>query len=168
MRLRVFTTSGTIDKIYCDTPREFGVGSPQAGALLSGGNVDFVYSIEALCAKDSRELDEADHLLLREKIAAAPEQCILVTHGTDTMTRTGGSLRSLKDKIIVITGSMVPARFRESDALFNFGSAVAAFSFLKPGVYIAMHGRVRPANTLRKNRAAGRFEVKEAHKLELV
>jgi L-asparaginase len=58
----------------------------------------------------------------------------------------------------VLTGAMQPARFRDSDALFNLGLAVGALNTLGHGVYIAMSGRVFPADQVRKNRLAGRFE----------
>jgi len=51
-----------------------------------------------------------------------------------------------------------PARFKGSDASFNVGCAVGAVQSLPPGVYICMSGKVFEAGTVRKNRAAGRFE----------
>ena len=65
---------------------------------------------------------------------------------------------SIPVKVIVLTGAMQPARFRDSDALFNLGLAVGALNTLRHGVYIAMSGRVFPADQVRKNRLAGRFE----------
>jgi L-asparaginase len=55
---------------------------------------------------------------------------------------------------------MQPARFRNSDAVFNLGCAVGALQSLPPGSYIAMNGVVAPAHTVKKNRAASRFEPK--------
>ena len=76
------------------------------------------------------------------------------------MTATAAKLEGLKDKVIVFTGSMQPARFRNSDAVFNLGCAVGALQVLPPGVYIAMNGVVAPAGSVKKNRAASRFEPK--------
>jgi L-asparaginase len=55
---------------------------------------------------------------------------------------------------------MQPARFRNSDAVFNLGCAVGALQSLAPGIYIAMNGVVAPAHTVKKNRAESRFEPK--------
>ncbi len=64
------------------------------------------------------------------------------------------------EKTIVLTGSMVPYAFSNSDALFNLGCAVTAVQLLSHGVFIAMNGRVFPWNGVRKNRDIGVFEEK--------
>ena len=48
----------------------------------------------------------------------------------------------LTGKTIVLTGSLAPARFRLTDAIFNLGCAVGAAAGSPAGVYIAMHGRI--------------------------
>jgi L-asparaginase len=105
-------------------------------------------------------MTDEDRALIRERVVAAPERLILITHGTDTMTETAARLEDLPDKVIVFTGSMVPARFRQSDALFNLGCAIGALQLLPPGVFIAMNGQVYPAAEVKKNRAQSRFESK--------
>ena len=69
----------------------------------------------------------------------------------------------LKDRVpgktVVLTGAMQPALMRETDAHFNVGFAAAAAQLLPEGVYLAMNGRVFEAGKVRKNRAAGRFEI---------
>ena len=78
--------------------------------------------------------------------------------GTDTMADTAAVLSGLKDKTIVLTGAMQPARMRRTDAVFNVGFAWAAVQLLPPGVYIAMNGEVFEAGAVRKNLKAQRFE----------
>ncbi|MEA3501117.1 MAG: asparaginase domain-containing protein, partial [Candidatus Marinimicrobia bacterium] len=63
------------------------------------------------------------------------------------------------NKVIVLTGSMQPARFKSSDAVFNIGSAVTAVQILPTGVFIAMHGRIFDPNNSRKNVEKKRFEI---------
>ena len=142
MRMRVIATGGTIDKVYFDAASTYDVGDPQVGPLFKEANVTFDYTVESVLQKDS------------------PERLILITHGTDTMTETASRLEGLADKVIVFTGSMVPARFRSSDALFNLGCAVGALQVLPAGIYIAMNGQIHPAASVRKNRAQSRFEPK--------
>lgn len=69
---------------------------------------------------------------------------IVITHGTDTMIKTAQVLDSIKNKTIVITGAMLPAIHKDSDALFNIGTAVGAIDHLGPGVFIAMSGKIFP------------------------
>lgn len=160
MRMRVIATGGTIDKVYFDAASQYDVGDPQVEPLFKDANVTFEYTVESVLQKDSLNLTDTDRALIRERVKAAPEKLILITHGTDTMTQTAAVLTELRDKVIVLTGAMQPARFRQSDALFNLGCAVGALQLLPPGVYIAMNGQVHPAAEVKKNRAQSRFEPK--------
>lgn len=160
MKLRVIATGGTIDKVYFDAASAYDVGEPQVGPLFREANVTFEYVVESVLQKDSLAMTDEDRTLIRQRVEAAPEKHILITHGTDTMTATAERLSGLDDKVIVFTGSMLPARFRTSDALFNLGCAVGALQVLSPGIYIAMNGQIFPANSVRKNRAQSRFEPK--------
>lgn len=158
MFIQIFGTGGTLDKLYYDALSDYQIGEPIAGELLEQGRVTVGYAVESLIKKDSLELDDADRQLIHDKVAACPYEHVLITHGTDTMTVTAAGLADIPDKVIVLTGAMQPARFRDSDALFNLGLAVGALNTLGYGVYIAMSGRVFPADQVRKNRLAGRFE----------
>lgn len=160
MRLRVISTGGTIDKVYFDAASTYDVGEPQVGPLFKEANVTFEYAIESVLQKDSLNMTDEDRTLIRRRVEASPESLILITHGTDTMTETAAKLVGLPGKVIVFTGSMLPARFRSSDALFNLGCAVGALQVLPPGVYIAMNGQIAPAGAVKKNRAMSRFEPK--------
>ena len=131
-RLRVITTGGTIDK------------------------VDFV--VQELMRKDSLELTDADRAAIRAAVEAAPERRVIVTHGTDTMPETARALIGVRDKVVVLTGALYPARFRWTDAIFNVGGAVAAAWALPPGVWVVVNGRVYAGDKVRKDRARNRFE----------
>jgi len=63
------------------------------------------------------------------------------------------------NKVIVFTGSMQPARFKSSDAVFNIGAAVTGVQILPTGVYIAMNGRIFDPNNSKKNVELKRFEI---------
>jgi L-asparaginase len=160
MRIRVIATGGTIDKVYFDAASAYDVGDPQVGPLFKEANVTFEYVVESVLQKDSLQMTDDDRTLIRQRVEASPENLILITHGTDTMTETAARLADLAGKVVVFTGSMVPARFRQSDALFNLGCAVGALQVLPPGIYIAMNGQVFPAAQVKKNRAQSRFEPK--------
>lgn len=156
--LRIFTTGGTIDKIYFDAKSEYEVGEPQIGGILREMGVTFPFEITSLMRKDSLDMTPEDRALICRAVLECPEKYILITHGTDTMTDTAAALREIPDKTIVFTGALNPARFRGSDAMFNIGGAVAAVQSLGSGVYIFMNGRVFQADKVRKNREKNRFE----------
>ena len=160
MRLRVISTGGTIDKVYFDAASTYEIGEPQVGLVFRESNITFDFVVESVLQKDSLAMTDEDRAHIRARVEASPEKLILITHGTDTMTATAALLTGLTDKVIVFTGSMQPARFRHSDAVFNLGCAIGALQVLPPGVYIAMNGQVAPAHTVTKNRAASRFEPK--------
>ena len=156
--IHLFTTGGTIDKIYHDTNSEFAVGDSLLPELLEEANVTVPWRLTGLLRKDSLEMTDADRRLVRDAVEACPEKRIIITHGTDTMTSTAQTLSGIAGKTIVLFGAMQPARMRRSDAVFNLGFAVAAVGLLPPGVYVAMNGDVFEAGKVRKNLKAGRFE----------
>jgi L-asparaginase len=147
----VLTTGGTIDKIYFDAKSEFTVGASVVDELLKQAHVDAPYRIHEVMRKDSLDLHDEDRQLIAEVAADCDEHCIIVTHGTDTMTSTADSLSLIADKTIVLTGALSPARFAKSDATFNVGMAFAAVQTLAAGVYIVMNGQVFEAGAVRKD-----------------
>ncbi len=159
MRIKIFTTGGTIDKIYFDAKSEFQVGEPQIAEVLTEANVRFSFEVESLLRKDSLELTDADRQLIRTRVAQDACERILVTHGTDTMIQTALALRDIPGKTIVLTGAMQPARLRVSDAFFNIGFAIAAAQLLPSGVYIAMNGDIFDPRSARKNVTKHQFET---------
>lgn len=161
MKLKFITTGGTIDKVYFDALSEYQVGPPQVLEVLREVHVAFEFEVESVLQKDSLDLTDADRRLIRERIAADPADRIVVTHGTDTMVETAQALEGLIGKTIVLTGSLQPARFRNTDAVFNIGTAIGAVQSLPPGVYVAMNGRVFDPRHVRKNRAQQTFEPTE-------
>lgn len=158
MKIKFFTTGGTIDKVYFDSKSEFEVGSPMVVDVLKDANVACESEVESILRKDSLDMSEEDRRYIREKVAADPNTRIIITHGTDTMVQTAEFLQGIPGKTIVLTGSMQPARFRLSDATFNIGASVSAVQCLPPGVYIIMNGRVFHPPLVRKNRQLNRFE----------
>ncbi len=156
--LALFTTGGTIDKIYFDDKSNFQIGDPQIGDILEQLGVDFKFTVYPLLRKDSLHMDADDRVMIRQAIEQQPHRHVLITHGTDTMVETAQALANVKDKVIVLTGALNPALFKGSDAVFNIGCAVGAAQSLPDGVYIAMNGRIWNPREVRKNRDANRFE----------
>ncbi len=158
MKIKIFTTGGTIDKIYFDSKSDYEVGDPQADGVLKRANVTSEYEVESLMRKDSLDMTDQDRLAIYKAVEADPAKMIVVTHGTDTMIDTANLLAGIVGKTIVMTGSMYPAGFRDSDAVFNIGCAFAAVQSLPEGVYISMNGHIFDPACTRKNRSHNRFE----------
>ena len=157
--LSIVTTGGTIDKVYFDDKSEYQIGAPTIGEILGQLGVAFAFDVIPILRKDSLHITDDDRELIRRTVAQQPHRHVLVTHGTDTMVETARVLLPIAGKVIVLTGALNPARFQGSDAVFNIGCAVGALQALPDGVYVAMNGRIWDPRSVRKNRAANRFEA---------
>ncbi len=157
-KLLIITTGGTIDKIYFDDKSDYQIGEPQISQILHAMHVAFEFEVSSLMRKDSLHMEDKDRQLILDVVSASEVRHILITHGTDSMVETATVLQNVPDKTIVLTGALNPARFRDSDAIFNIGCAVGAAQTLPPGVYIAMNGKVWDPAHVRKNRFENRFE----------
>ena len=152
----VLTTGGTIDKVYFDAKSEFSVGDSVVVELLKQAHVDAPYRLNEVMRKDSLEIDDDDRAAIAAAVESCDERCVIITHGTDTMTLTAQALKPA-DKTIVLTGALSPARFAQSDATFNVGMAFAAVQTLSAGVYIVMNGQVFAAGNVKKDTKNNRF-----------
>jgi len=161
MKIKFIAVGGTIDKVYFDRMSEYQVGESAIEEMLRDANVTFEYTCESVIHKDSLDMTDEDRQKIYEMIATDEHRYIIVTHGTDTMVQTAKKLQDIPNKVILLTGAMVPAKFKSSDAPFNIGCAVAAVQSLPPGVYIAMNGRILDPDKARKNRELNLFEEYE-------
>lgn len=160
--VRIIVTGGTIDKIHNPTTEGLAFaadGSTHIPELLSLGKCYFP-TVQLLMLKDSLDFGKEDREALVNSIDAAPENAIVVTHGTSTM---GESARWIAERIsnktVVLTGAMRPHSLSFSDGSFNIGGAVVAAQTMPIGVYGVMNGRVFEATALNKNIEQGRFDI---------
>lgn len=156
--IRILTTGGTIDKIYFDALSEYEVGHPVVEGILREGGFAVPYVVESILRKDSLEITDEDRALICLKVNTAPEEKVLITHGTDTMALTGRYLQAHSSKTVVLTGSLQPANFRHTDAIFNVAFAMGVLQTQTGGVWIAMNGQAFDPSRVRKNRELNRFE----------
>ena len=148
---------GTIDKIYFDAKSDYQIGEPAVEQMLNEMPVHFDYLVSSVLKKDSLEMDDTDRQKILEAVKNCQQERIIITHGTDTMTNTARVLAQVTGKIIVLTGAMAPAIFRDTDALFNVGCAISAVQVLEEGVYIAMNGEIFDALNVCKDVDNERF-----------
>ena len=158
-RLLIVTTGGTIDKIYFDDKSDYQIGEPQIGQILDHLQVGFEFEVRAVMRKDSLHITEADRHTIHKAISSSEATHVLITHGTDSMVKTALMLTDIPGKTIVMTGALNPARFHDSDAVFNIGCAVGAVQALPHGAWIAMNGCIWDPRKVRKNPEKNRFEA---------
>lgn len=159
MSIRIFITGGTFDKEYNELTGQLFFKDSHLPEMLELGRNLVPVEIRTLMMVDSLEMTDDDRRLIAEHCIKSPEDKIIVTHGTDTMSQTAKVLaEKVKNKTIVLTGAMVPYKFGSSDGLFNLGSALAFVQTLPHGVYVVMNGRCFNASNVRKNKETGEFE----------
>jgi len=162
MTIKLLITGGTIDKQYDELNGELIFTQSGVEDMLTQGRVKLDISLETVMLKDSLDMDDSDRQQILESCLACDEPQIVITHGTDTMVETSQVLATkIKDKTIVLLGSMVPYQFKNSDALFNLGCAIAAVQTLENGVYITMNGKIFNYDEVIKNKDLGEFQAKD-------
>ena len=156
--LAILTCGGTFDKVYYDALSDYTIGAPCAPDILSEAGMRADWELIEVMRKDSLDMTDEDRETLCTTAANCGASRLVVIHGTDTMVESASKLADIPGKTIVLTGAMNPARFRQTDAPFNLGFAIAAALTAAPGAYIAMGGQLYPHDQVRKNRDQGQFE----------
>jgi L-asparaginase len=157
--VRIFITGGTFDKAYDEIRGRLYFQDTHLPDMLRLGRCRLDVEIRTLMMVDSLEMTDVDRELIARNCREAPEDHIVITHGTDTMVDTARLLaREVEGKTIVLTGAMIPIAFGSSDGLFNLGGALTAVQALPTGVHLVMNGRIFAWDNVRKNRDTGVFE----------
>ena len=160
MKIKFFAVGGTIDKVYFDALSKYEIGESNINDILKDARVNFKSDVSSIFKKDSLDMTDQDRSDVHKIVKNEPNNKIIITHGTDTMIQTAKVLENIKNKTIILTGAMEPAKFKSSDAVFNLGSAVAAVQTLQHGVYIVISGRVFKPDNVKKDRTLKIFRKK--------
>ena len=159
MTLRVIASGGTFDKHYDEIAGKLSFGAGHLTDVIQRSRITVPTVLEELPFLDSLDMQDADRERILGACSKAAEAVIIIIHGTDTMRETAEILGNAElNKVVVLTGAMIPYEIDNSDALFNFGFACAAAQLLPPGVYVAMNGQVFSWDNVQKNRTAGVFQ----------
>jgi L-asparaginase len=152
---------GTFDKRYNPIDGSLGFGDSHIPQLLVDARLNEAVRFEVVMQIDSLDMLDSHREQLLQSCQAAVETKLLLVHGTDTMTDSAQMLAQANlNKVIVITGAMVPYALEQSDATFNIGFALGCLACLGNGVYIAMGGHLFFWDQVQKNKALGRFQSK--------
>src|SRR3989338_6436700 len=112
MKLKIFATGGTFDKIYNEADGKLIFKETHLKNMLSSANSKVDIEIETIMLIDSLDMKEHHHQEILDKCSSCAEDRIVITHGTDTMVDTAKLLgEKIKDKTIVLTGAMIPYSF---------------------------------------------------------
>ncbi len=161
MSIRIIVTGGTFDKEYNMIDGSLHFTETHLPEILKLGRCTVEYSLRTIMMIDSLEMTDNDRALIASSAKKCKQKQIIITHGTDTITKTAQFLAEKTiDKTIVLLGAMVPYKFGASDALFNLGSAIAYVQTLPIGVYVVMNGKYHKWNEVVKNKKTGFFEEK--------
>ena len=157
----IINTGGTFNKRYNPIKGELEV--PKDSNALEGILKylhNLKYEIKNIIHKDSLEIQMSDRKEIVELIANTPCKKILIVHGTDTMEKTAEFLeKHINDKIILLTGAMVPCSIDSIEANANLSMSIGyLLNSNKNGIYISMHGLIDTHNRVFKNKKAGLFQ----------
>lgn len=160
MEILFIQTGGTIDKDYPHSTKgwAFEFGEPAIPRILEKVNPSFTFSVVTAFQKDSLEINEEDRTQLADLIIQHGFQKNIITHGTDTLLETAAFLAEKMDhQLVILTGAMRPERFYNSDAEVNIGVAIGGANVLESGLWVSMHGILKPFNEIKRNLETGQF-----------
>ena len=155
----IFITGGTFDKAYDEIKGELYFKDTHIREILELGRSKLDVKIKNLMLVDSLDMGSYERGVILKNCQSTKSSQIVITHGTDTMTKTGEVLaKGQLEKTIILTGAMIPYKFGSSDGLFNLGGALAYAQVLPNGVYIAMNGKYFNYDEVQKNKDTGVFQ----------
>lgn len=136
--------------------------SSRVRAWLERERPDLDLLFKVIAMKDSRAVDDQDRSALRTAIECCNERCVLVPHGTFTMTTTGEYLmnhlnQESLSKVIVLVGARLPLGEAGSDAPANLQLAIEALQHRQTGVWVVMSGKVWRPDEVIKDTQSGEF-----------
>lgn len=159
MKIRIIITGGTFDKHYDELKGDLTFKDSHLPEILQYTRCTVPIELEINQLIDSLHIQQPNRYHILNSCKEAPEENIVITHGTDRMVETARFLGEADlDKTIVLTGSLRPYIMSNSDAVFNLGCSITACQLLPKGVYVVMNGRIFDADNVCKNQNTGVFE----------
>src|SRR5262245_7762983 len=86
--IRIFVTGGTFDKEYNELSGSLAFKDTHLPEMLRLGRCRLAVATRTLMMVDSLDMTDADRAIVAEHCRQAPENRIVITHGTDTMVET--------------------------------------------------------------------------------
>ncbi len=162
IHVALFTTGGTID----GTDSDLGTLRSESDAakwLSLQPNVNVLS--HCLFNKDSRDITDTDRAKMASAISECSADLVVVTHGTFTIAQSARALkRALGEtpRTVLFVGAWKPFGNLDSDAPAQMEFALQALRGERPGVWIAMDGRLwDPDVTEKIDVEPGKFKLRE-------
>ena len=95
MSVRILVTGGTFDKEYDEIKGELFFQDTHMREILDLGRSKLEVKIKTLMLIDSLEMTGADRALILENCEEVNEDQIVITNGSDTMTKTAKALANV-------------------------------------------------------------------------
>jgi L-asparaginase len=157
----IISTGGTFNKTYnrVDGTFEIERESRAIKEICERWLCRYRFKLIEIISKDSLDMDDEDREILSKIVKAQSSRKILIVHGTDTMETTANFLANrIREKEVVLVGSMVPFSIDKVEATANFALGVGFLrANSRAGVFIAMHSLVLPFKEIYKDRESGVF-----------
>ncbi|HSH40322.1 MAG TPA: asparaginase domain-containing protein, partial [Chthoniobacterales bacterium] len=103
MSIRILVTGGTFDKEYNERTGQLYFKDTHLPEMLRLGRSRVEVNVHTVMMIDSLDMTDADRALVVQNCADAPEERIVITHGTDTMTETAAAVAAaISDKTVVL------------------------------------------------------------------
>ena len=157
----ILNTGGTFSKVYNELNGKLVVPkcNKPIKSIIKHTKLSSI-TIKGLIYKDSLDITPNDRKEIVAFINNSNFKRIIIVHGTDTINITAQYLKDkIKDKIIILTGSMIPFSINPIEATANLiSSYIFIKSCKKNNIYIAMHGLIKKNKRIKKNKKLGIFE----------
>ncbi|MCV0429747.1 MAG: asparaginase [Roseibium sp.] len=164
LSVAVVMTGGTIAKSYSPAKAQLYNFEPKVKDIIAGLRTDDLsFTYIDLLHLDSLDIQDTERAQIAAAIAGSCKNhdAVLVTHGTDSMVRTGEYVCDRMSGFsipVIFTGAMVPFTVSGSDAVQNVTEALLALRLVPAGVYVVFHNRVLPLPGAQKDIKTLTFE----------
>jgi len=160
MKIQILNCGGTLDKSYNPAREILEHTQTHLAEILDQARIkNLEIKTEEVFLKDSLKMQKKDFQKVAQACEKSTNKKILVIHGTSKMVESAKHTANKKlEKTIVFFGAMIPYEFKKTDAMFNFGFALAALQTLPHGVFITMNGQIFSYEEVKKNNTKAVFE----------
>lgn len=163
-KILILNTGGTFNKEYNEITGTLDVPENSSSIeeiIFKSFKNNLNIEVKGFIFKDSLDLKKEDRKKILNEVKKYEK--VVIVHGTDTIDITAKFLsKKLKDKKIVLTGSMMPFSIDKVEATSNLVQAISFLKFCKKdGIYISMHGLIDNYKKIEKNREIGKFECRK-------
>lgn len=159
-KILIINTGGTFNKIYNPLSGNLDIDAKGTALEFMAKRWLTTFKVINIIGKDSLDMTDKDRDKIAKTIKKYAYSRVIVVHGTDTMDKTADYLNATSlNKIIILTGAMVPYAIDPIEATANFASAYGYINATsKKGVYIAMNGIIKDYKRVMKNKEKGYFK----------